>query len=58
MLAKEHCRFAIGIVTFPDKKAEAIEKVLKDEFPEIRFRFKILEELFFLTNKKGRGPKL
>ena len=52
ILSRENCRFAIGVVTFPDRKAAVIEKKLKEELPDVRIRMKVVEELFFLTNQK------
>ena len=57
MLSKQNCRFAVGIATVTDRKAEVIQKLLEDEFPEIRFRIKVVCELFLLINKKTGNPK-
>jgi len=56
VLSKQNCRFAVGIATLTDRKAEVLQKLLEDEMPEIRFRIKVVRELFLLINKKAERP--
>lgn len=53
VLSNQNCRFAMGVVTFSDEKANVIQKRLSEDIPNIRIRMKVVKELFFLLNKKS-----
>ena len=55
LLSNQNCRFAMGVVTFSDEKADIIKKRLFEDIPNIRIRVKVVKELFFLPNKKSNS---